>query len=197
MKSLYLIRHGAIETSTPRRFIGQTDVPLTAKGEGQLAALGRYLRLEKIEKIFSSPLQRCQRSSEILQSFWGGSVNVRDAFREIDLGAWEGLTVAEVEKKFPGEYGVRGRDMASYVPPGGESFSDLLDRVLPAFKQILEQLEQPTAVVAHAGVNRVLLSHLLGMPLQHIFSLGQNYGCYNQITIGKKGIQVDCINCLP
>lgn len=197
MKSLYLIRHGEIKTSHPRRFTGQTDLPLTTEGEGQLAALGEHLLAENIEKIVTSPLKRSLRSSEILHSFWGVPVEVCDGLKEIDLGCWEGLTVAEVERKFPGEYEARGREMATYSPPGGESFCDLQERVAPAFWQIVEQVGRSTAVVAHAGVNRVLLSHLLGMPLEKIFNLGQGYGCYNRIILGKKGVQVDCINCMP
>jgi probable phosphoglycerate mutase len=69
--------------------------------------------------------------------------------------------------------------MAGYRPPGGESFADLSDRVLPAFERVVRESEGDLLIVGHAGVNRVILSRLLGMPLAHLFRLGQGYGCLN------------------
>ena len=198
MKTVYLIRHGEIEGESPRRFIGSTDLPLTPRGREQIAALRSLLLPHNIERIVCSPLSRCQESGEILAASLGAAIETEQKFSEIHLGDWEGLTVAEVKSRFPGEYEARGTNLPGYRPPGGESFMDLLNRVLPALLHLLEtSTSSPTAVVAHAGVHRVLLSHILGIPLCNMFRLQQDYGCYNVLYADKKGLRAGCINCTP
>lgn len=94
--------------------------------------------------------------------------------REIDLGSWEGLPFDEVKARLPKAYDRRGRDPVQYRPPKGESFEDLRQRVIPFFEDLLGQARENILFVGHAGVNRVLLCHLLGLPPQHLFRIGQD-----------------------
>lgn len=186
MTTIYLIRHGEISSSSPRRYIGSTDLRLTARGRDQAVRLGAYLASRSIGKIVCSPLARCRESAAILGSYIGCEPEIVPDLAEIDLGCWEGLTVQEVQQRYPGSYEERGRDLEGFRPPGGESFVDLLSRVWPAFTSIVAPASDSLAVVSHAGVNRVLLCHLLGMPLGNLFRLGQGYGCHN-ILHGDRG----------
>ena len=198
MKTIYLIRHGEIEGGKPRRFIGRTDLPLTPHGREQISALGALLGPRKIERIICSPLSRCQESGEILAASLHGVIETEQMFAEIDLGDWEGLSVAEVESRFPGEYEARGANLPGYRPSRGESFIDLLNRVFPALLHLIETAStSPTAVLVHAGVIRVLLAHILGIPLCNMFQLQQDYGCYNVLHADQNGIRVACMNCTP
>ena len=194
MSTIYLLRHGEILTTVPRRFIGQSDLEMTAQGHEQVENLGSYLMDCSLERVVSSPLLRCRQSARIIGSAVGCIPEVVDELSEIALGAWEGLTVADVQQQYPGEYEARGKDMTGYRPPAGESFADLLQRVWPAFIEVMEAENERTAVVSHAGVNRVLLCHLLGMPLAHLFRLGQDYGCINVVHNDKGKYRVECIN---
>lgn len=197
MKTIYLIRHGQIASTKPRRFIGRTELPLTADGEKQITSLGKVLAGHSFDRLVCSPLSRCQKSGKILSRTLGTIIETENEISEIDLGDWEGLTVAEVKSKFPGEYEKRGENLAGYRPKGGESFSNLQDRVWPAFVRIIEATTSVSAVVAHAGVNRILLCHLLGIPLENMFRIPQDYGCYNIIFAGQKGIRVGSVNSVP
>lgn len=194
MSTIYLIRHGEILSSTPRRFIGQSDLEMTAHGREQMERLGSYLMAFSLERVVSSPLLRCRQSADIIGSAVGCIPEVVDELSEIALGAWEGLTVADVQQQYPGEYEARGKDMTGYRPPGGESFTDLCQRVWPAFVEVMEAGSERTAVVAHAGVNRVLLCHLLGMDLAYLFRLEQSYGCINVVHVDKGKYRVECMN---
>lgn len=194
MSTLYLIRHGEIPTSRPRRFIGQSDVSMTAHGHEQLKNIANYLIDFSLERVYTSPLLRCRQSAEIIGSAVGCMPQVVMDLSEIALGAWEGLTVADVQQQYPGEYEARGKDMTGYSPPGGESFADLFQRAWPAFAKVMEAGCERTAVVTHAGVNRVLLCHLLGMPLANLFRLEQSYGCINVVHVDKGTYRVECIN---
>jgi probable phosphoglycerate mutase len=197
VKTIYLIRHGEIAATSPRRFIGQTNLPLTEKGRDQVALLGTYLSTCGIEKVVCSPLLRCQESGQIIAGASALSIETEDSLSEINLGVWEGLTVDEVKKRYPGAYEERGEDLAGYRPTGGESFHDLLDRVVPAFMQIIESSPSKTAVVAHAGVNRVLLCHILGIPLTRMFSFEQSYAHFNVISVEKTHLKVVSLNSRP
>lgn len=193
MSTIYLIRHGQIPSSSPRRFIGRTDFELTQRGREQISSLAAQLESIEIARIISSPLLRCRQSSEILAESLGCGIEIVPGLAEIDLGDWDGLSVTEVQEKFPGEYKARGLDIAGFRPSGGESFEDLLVRVFPAFSFGVASGEN-TAVVAHAGVNRVLLCHMLGMPLENLFLLDQDYGCLNVIQKTNGFFRVSSIN---
>jgi len=100
----------------------------------------------------------------------------------------------EVAERWADEFAARGRDMDSYRPPGGESFADCLARAWPLWKSITNTDAEAIAIVAHAGVNRLLLCRLLGMPVQNMFRLGQDYGCVNVVEVERRNIRVRLIN---
>ena len=158
MQSLiYLIRHGDIDTFSPSRFLGQTDLPLNETGIRQARALHDRLQHIKFSHVFTSPLQRAAQTAALVSGRAIESVNRIGAFKEINLGAWEGLTVEEVRSQFPGAYEQRGQDLECFRPQGGESFADLSARCYPALLTLVNEYSGPLLVVAHAGVNRVLL----------------------------------------
>ncbi len=184
-QTIYLLRHGEITQRTPRRFVGQSDLPLTETGVAQMRRAGKWLAGRNIGAVYASPLSRTMHSAASIAEFLESGRDVRPVpeLKEIALGTWENMSVDEVRAAFPGEYEQRGRDMAGYRPPGGESFADLQRRTVPAFLEIaVEALGVsgvPVAIVAHGGVNRTILCHLLGMPLEGLFRLEQDYGCIN------------------
>lgn len=184
--AIYLLRHGEIAQANPRKFIGRTDLSLTDRGKKQIDRTAEFLTGKNICRIICSPLTRCRQSAEILDKHLQLGVEIDEKFTEIDLGSWEGLTVNEVQKQFAGQYEARGKDIVHFKPQNGESFQDLSDRVWPAFSSLDLSDGKRIAIVAHSGVNRVLLCRLLGMPLSHLFRFDQSYGCCNTI-LSRKG----------
>jgi probable phosphoglycerate mutase len=117
--------------------------------------------------------------------------------REINMGAWENLPMEEVRNLYPETYERRGVDPVFTAPPGGESFSDLHKRIIPFIEDLMDQSKGPVLMVAHAGVNRVILCHLLGMPLENLFLIGQDYGCLNGISRDKGLVRIRLVNYRP
>lgn len=193
MNEIYLIRHGEITQSSPRRFVGQRDLPLTERGRKQMRQVAESLAYRGLSRLFCSPLSRCVESAGIVGMALGLEPEVVPDLREIGLGVWEGLTVEEVRERFPGHYEARGRDLAGFRPAGGESFADVQRRAWAAF-EALSDFKSPQAIVAHGGVNRVLLCRILGMPLENLFRLGQDYGCVNVVRTGPDGFSVEVMN---
>jgi len=193
-KKIYLLRHGRIEQTEPRRFIGQRDLPLTRVGETQALGMARMLEAVRFSCIFSSPLTRAMQTAALIAARQKQPVIAIPELVEISLGQWEGLTVEEVRERFPGQYEERGRALASFRPPDGESFDDLALRALPCFTALAENHPGPLLIVAHAGINRALLSRIQDLPLDGLLLIPQDYCCLN--VIGWQGgcWRVDAVN---
>jgi probable phosphoglycerate mutase len=193
---IYLLRHGEIALEGEKRFIGQTDIPLSEKGLQQARRWHRrFAETTIFERIYCSDLSRSSETARIIAGDTGyDHILPMPQLREIRLGEWEGIPLSEIRAAFPQEWEKRGQLMDSYRPPGGESFSDLYRRVLPVFEHIAEYAGGNSLIVAHAGVNRVILCHVLGMPLAGLFRLGQDYGSLNIIDCQKKPFRVAGIN---
>lgn len=192
-----LLRHGAIDRSTPRRFLGQTDLGLNDHGLRQARALGEQLRTIPFRHVCSSPLQRAVQTAALVSGRDPAAIEALEAFKEINLGAWEGLTVAEVCARFPGAYDRRGLDLENFRPTGGESFGDLAGRCLPALLALAAKGPGPVLIVAHAGVNRVLLSRLLHRPLQRLLEIPQHYCGVNLLVRTAGALRVAACNLQP
>lgn len=186
-KIVYLLRHGEITQRTPRRFVGQSELSLTENGMEQMRRAGEWLAQKGIKAVYASPLGRTMGSAACVNEFLGLNCTPVLELKEINLGAWENLSVDEVRAAYPGEYEQRGKNIARYRPLDGESFADVQQRAVQALEEVVERA--PTgasvAVVAHGGVNRTVLCHLLGMPLENLFRLEQDYGCINILEFGS------------
>ena len=125
---IVLARHGEIDKHVPRRFLGQTDLPLNPRGMAQAARLGQHLAGVGFNRVYASPLQRAHQTATLISGRSAPAVETVEAFKEINLGEWEGLTVAEVQQHFPGEYERRGQQLEHVRPRAGESFGDLAAR---------------------------------------------------------------------
>lgn len=193
---IYLVRHGEplLRKSQDRVYIGKTDIPLSPKGIGQAHGLSTDFRGLTVRQILCSGLVRTRQTAEIIASPHGLAPAIRPALNEIDLGTWEGLHVSEVKQRYPGEYEKRGHDIINYRTPGGESFLDCSRRVLACFFDIIAGAADNIIIIAHAGVNRIILSHALGLPLDDLFAIRQQYACINILHCKDTRITVKAVN---
>ena len=183
--AVWLMRHGMLPPNPERRFVGQRDIVLSELGRKQALSWRQYLANIPFTAIVSSDLSRCMETALLIKGERNIPIVQEPAFREISLGAWEGLTPNEVEKRFPGAYAERGLDMACFRPEGGESFADLASRVLPAFgKLAVRYAGLPLLIVAHAGVNRIIIADYMAISLQNILDIPQSYACCVQLFAG-------------
>ena len=160
---IFLVRHGATALTAEDRFAGSTEVQLSEEGRRQVASLAERLKSEKIDAVYSSPLQRTVETASILAAPHSIKPLIEPALREIDYGRWEGLTRSEVEESFKAEYSIWEEDPFTIAPKGGESGANVLSRALPVMRRIVEQhRHRSVIVVSHKGTNRLLVSSLLG-----------------------------------
>ncbi len=195
---IFLLRHGEIETfDDAKRFIGQTDLPLSRSGREQILIWKRQFAEISFDRIICTPLKRTQESAAILAKGTARTPQVVPDLTEIHLGQWEGQKMETIRQQSPQAWQKRGEQMDTFRPPGGESFSDLLARCWPVFKDIAQPKESHTLIVGHAGVNRVLLCRLMGLTLKTLFSIEQNYACLNIIDTNQTPFKVVAHNMSP
>ncbi len=194
-RNIYLARHGAVEhQSGVKCYIGQTDLCLSKEGIEQAEKLAAKLRPIPLTAIFSSDLGRASDTAKIIGALHGIETTAMSSFREIALGDWEGLTFEDVRRLHPAEYEQRGRDIAHFRPSGGESFTDCARRVIPAFRDAIYSTRGDILIVAHAGVNRILLCFAMGKPLSELFEIEQDYCCLNRIGCRDFSLELESLN---
>jgi broad specificity phosphatase PhoE len=160
---LFLIRHGATELSAEDRFAGAIDVLLSDAGRNQARLLGHRLAHEEVAAVYASPFKRTVETARLIAEPAGLDVETVDAVREIAHGRWEGMTRADVEREFDGEYDKWEEDPFTFAPEGGESGLQVTARALPAVLQLVERHEgKRFVIVSHKATIRLVLSSLLG-----------------------------------
>ncbi|NLM52984.1 MAG: histidine phosphatase family protein [Firmicutes bacterium] len=175
-RKIYLIRHAEpVQISKEKIYLGQLDLPLSQRGLRQATKLAMLLKKRNLEAVFCSDLLRTRQTAEIIARQHGLNPVCVPELREINLGLWDGRPRVEIKTKYPALYVARGQDIVNFRPPQGESFADLQKRVIPAFEKLLETIDGNLAIIAHAGVNRVILCHLQRLDLAKLFTLRQNY----------------------
>lgn len=179
---IHLIRHGQVAGFEQPRYNGQADVALTDYGVEQYYRLKERLADTKISACYSSDLTRCTTGAAIICQAFGIEPVVRRELRELNIGAWEGLTWEEIRLSYPEGWQARLDDLVNYRVPQGESLRDVEARVMPVINEVVARHRgQDVLVVAHGGVNRVVLLNVIGAPLTGLFNIEQSFGCYNII----------------
>ncbi len=160
-----LVRHGETAWNAEGRVQGQTDTPMSERGRKQAEALGERLAGQKIDAAYASDLVRAWETARL--ALKGCSLEPQPAplLRERSWGEWEGMTFAEVRKRFPDRYAAL-RDSVDVSPPGGESVLDLMYRTSDFVKGLegLHGREDTLLVVGHGGCLNALLMNLLELP---------------------------------
>jgi probable phosphoglycerate mutase len=155
-RSIFLIRHA--KCGSHGTLLGAADPPLTAEGRAESAELGRRLREESIGRIVSSALCRATETAGIVAAELNLTVEVDQRLNEISYGAWDGLTWAEIESRFPEAAAGKLSDWFQFTPEGAEPFPEFFERVKQAWDSLGDANAGRTAIVAHRTVNAVLLA---------------------------------------
>lgn len=150
MTTILLARHGETDWNRDGRWQGWADPPLNETGREQARELAERLRSTPFDAVYSSDLKRALETAEIVAATHAQTVEIDPDLREIDVGAWSGLTRAEVEAQYPD--GDR---------PGAETREQHGARVLAAVERIARAHPgDRVLVVAHGGCLRALQRHL-------------------------------------
>ena len=170
-KSIYLFRHP--ETQAPKgTCYGNSDV-LPSEKQLQEAVIKIHKSVQDIrpDVVYTSPLSRCKMLAKKIAG--ESTVVTEELIREIDFGRWEMLPWSEIPDN---EREAWGKDYITNKIHGGENFFDVQKRVVQFWDKVIKTNEQTIFVVAHAGLYRALLAHLLDASPYKIFAVDVDYG---------------------
>jgi probable phosphoglycerate mutase len=194
---IILVRHGHVRGIAPEIFRGRSDLALTEKGREDAVALGRRIsRAHDIAAIYCSPLSRCVETARAVAHDLNGMVLRPDGdLNDIDYGKWQGRSFAEIAAVHPREFDAWRNKPDTVEFPAGESLHKLQSRVVNRVKELVSLHGSETfVVVGHDSVNRVLLLHVLGLPLSRYWRIGQSPCCINVIDQKPDGYFIGCVN---
>lgn len=179
-----LIRHG--EPVGGAKFRGHTDDPLSETGWAQMRAAVQGESPWQV--VVSSPLLRCAEFATELAARADVPLETEVGFKEIGFGEWEGRTSEELMQSVPDCLDRFWRDPAHYTPPGGEALEAFAARVTASWIDTLARhAGKKILLVAHGGVNRVILCHVLKIPLQNMFRLQVPFAGMSRVRILGSG----------
>jgi broad specificity phosphatase PhoE len=186
---LYLLRHGETIWNRAKRLQGHKDTPLTLRGVQQAEAMGKALA-RKLDGVapavfFASPLGRTRQTAAIIADAIGHdpeTIVFDDRLKEVTFGIWDGLNIEQLRTNHGETWQSRLDDKWRFVPPGGESYMQVGERVgnfltdLPA--------ERPLVVVAHGAHNRVFRGLWRGLEPTKFLALDEPQDGFYQLSPG-------------
>jgi alpha-ribazole phosphatase len=179
-----LMRHG--EPVGGIRYRGQIDDPLSDTGWRQMrAALGKE---RPWDLIISSPLSRCLAFAEDLSRESGLPLEIDARLQEIGFGEWQGKTREEITQYDPGLVQRFYRDPTTYRPDGAEGLAEFRHRIVEAVNDILNRHSgQHLLIICHAGTIRMVLGHILDIPLSNLFRIKVANASLTRIEYAEQG----------
>jgi alpha-ribazole phosphatase len=197
--TLYLIRHGETIGNEAKRYKGSIDVPLSTRGISQIKEVSSFIAERgKLSAVYCSGLSRAAKSAEIIAEPHSLTPLVIDGLRERNFGIWEGMTFDEIKTQYPAEFEAWATNPLKHSPIGGESTNEVSERVTRALDDVLGRHAGEggcnIVIVAHGGVNRIMLCHLMGVPLENFFRIEQDNAAINIIEFWERYPVIKLLN---
>lgn len=190
-----LVRHGETGWNDAARYQGQQDIPLSAQGWAQAEHLAERLARAAIDAIYASDLARARDTAQVVARRIGKSLTLEPRLREANLGEWQGLTYAEVRRRYFRDTDPLPAYFVDTSPPGGESLRQLQARVIDAVRDIgARHSDESVLIVTHGGCLKVLLCAWLGIALSSYWQLRFDSASISEVSLYPMGAIVSRLN---
>ena len=178
-----LLRHG--ETLAGSVYLGRTDATLSEHGIRQMAEA--LPDVPHYRAVLSSPLARCAAFAQDYAQRHGLPLHFDARLQEMDFGAWDGLSAAEIAAADSGALENFWRDPVACPPPQAEPLLLFQSRVLAAWHELPARYPgQHVLLVTHGGVMRIILCHLQQHPLAELLSLSVPHAALHQAIVAHE-----------
>lgn len=192
---LLLVRHAETDWNRAGRYQGCIDTRLSEAGRRQALAVAERLRSLQPARVYTSPQARARETAEAIARPLDLPVIEDRAFVERCHGEWEGLTVDEIEARFPGELQKRREDPSNAGSPGGESLAAVRGRVLDRLTRLeADHKEETICIVLHDAPLKMLLLNELGLGPESFWRLRMSSTGLSAIEIQGRRRQISRIN---
>ena len=195
MMKLLLIRHGQTDWNLLGKYQGQTDIALSGEGIRQADLLAQNFPVDTLDIIYTSDLQRAFMTAERLAEKFSAPLYADKALRELNFGAWEGLTYQEIAERWPQEVKNLFGAPEKLQIPEGETFLMLQRRAMDKIHEIRAENEgKNVAVVTHGAITKAILTALLHIPLHYVWMLRQDNTAVNILRFDDEFVSVELLN---
>jgi probable phosphoglycerate mutase len=197
MVKLFVVRHGETAWTRERRFSGSRDLPLTDAGRAQAEAVARALAAEPVTAVYSSPRLHARETAGSIAAPHRLEVLLEPALREMDFGAWEGLTPDGVAVRSPDGWGTWQDRPDGLTAHGGESLAAVATRVADLVERRRDAPhEGSVVVVSHAIVIRLMVLLALGLGPERLWSVDASPAGVTELEISRDWTTLHRMNTL-
>ena len=174
MGEILLARSAATDFDDEERIMGKLSIPISVKGQAQIAQIAKEINGRSISRIFSTSDLSARETAAALGEQLGVPVKVIEELSNLDYGLWQGLPVAEIRRKHPTAYRQWEESPVGICPPAGETIEQLHERVQKPLKRMLRKSQNETVVViAPDPLRKVLRCCLNQTSLEKVWQNGQ------------------------
>jgi phosphoserine phosphatase len=192
---LVLVRHGKTDWNEQGRLMGRAEIGLNARGRSQARAAARALARMPLRSVVASPQRRAQETAALIAAPHGIAVETEADLAEVWVGAWQGKSFTELA----GDPDIlRYFQDPTYVCEAIEPMAAVRDRVIRvAGRLAASERAGAVALVSHGDPLRALLSHWMGVPLDHIRKFTVATGSISIVRFGAWRTRVVLLNWRP
>ena len=188
MVKIILVRHGETNWNQARRIQGGgSNTPLNQRGKNQAESIALKLKREKIQAIYSSPLQRALDTAQAIAHYHQLEVTIEPSLREIEVGQLEGVLVTEIGKRLDHFLITDGQSGELPKMPGGESLTEVQQRVWSTIQHLADRhTDGIIVVVTHYFAILAIICAALNLPLSQISRFRLEPGSISTITLDEQ-----------
>ncbi|MBT8203255.1 MAG: phosphoglycerate mutase [Acidimicrobiia bacterium] len=186
MARLYLVRH-AVTAETGSRLSGRTaGIPLSEAGQSQAAALAERFASGKLTEVLTSPVQRCRETATAIGATTGVTPRVDWSFLEVDYGTWTGRTFAPLRRTKLWQQLFVSPSRVTF--PAGESLRAAGSRAVGGIEAAVARSPRGRiAVVSHADIIKMVVSHYVGQPFDLYQRLAVSPASVSVLDLPERG----------
>lgn len=188
---IYIVRHGETVWNKEKRLQGRTNVPLSEYGRELAEKTGRALKDVRIDRIYSSPLDRAYQTALLIRGDKNIEIRKDERIIELNFGSYEGHTIEELQKNATTTFQYFFTQPELYhSDEAGESLEQICLRAADFMRHEIEPIEsqyERIMIVAHGAINKALMSYIKGLEIKDFWSGGLQKNCNVMIVDLSQG----------
>lgn len=179
--TILLVRHGQTNSNIDGYYMGWSNEDLSQEGYSQVRKLSARLSDTPISAIYASPLKRAYTTALLVAEPHRLKTEVVQDLIEIQLGDWQSLHIDEIARGWPELWKQWRSDPTDVVVPGGESFQQVVERVIRTFEKV---------ATANAGKTAVIVTHEVVVKVAAIYALSAPTSIYRRFDVFNASLSV-------
>ncbi|MGV8982871.1 alpha-ribazole phosphatase [Clostridium sp.] len=191
--NIYLLRHGQTEENRKGSYYGNLDISLNSIGISQGNSAKAFFNDIKLDKVYVSDKKRTSEMAELVLGQAEVEIIQDNRINETNFGDFEGKTYQEIKSEYPEESICWQNNWMEFVPPGGESYIKLCERV-KCFMEEIKKLECDNILLCtHSGVIRAIYCYVMNENIDLFWKFGCKNGDISIIKYEFGNLYIDAI----